>query len=70
MNKKTGLYSVVTKINFICGSNLMTCVEGFERKNSHAKPLSSITEDTIIIITWLSRAVKCFRGHKTQKPLT
>ena len=50
MNKKPELYSVVTKINFTCGSNLMTCVEDSERKDPHATRLLNITEDTVMVI--------------------
>lgn len=50
MNRKPELYSVVTKINFTCVSNLMTCVEGLERKDPQAKPSSNITESTMVVI--------------------
>lgn len=48
----------------------MAHVEGFERKDPHAKLSSSITEDTIMTITWPSTIVKCSRGHGYKKPLT
>lgn len=57
----------INKLNFTCGSNLMACVKGFERKDPHAKPLSSITEDTVMIITWPSTAGRCSRGHRHKR---
>ena len=44
-----------------------TQAEDFERKDPPAKPLLSITEDTVVLIMCLSTTVKCSRGYKIQK---
>lgn len=70
MNKELELYSIITKINFICGSIWWPTCGGFWEKRWTCKTLVKHYRGYSVIITCLSRTVKCSRGYKRQRTLT